>query len=144
MKKMLNASFILLSVALLSACSTPKDTTTSDSTVESSTIVSSTKEEEMVTIFTATVESVTELETQDAAIQILLKEAKAVEDTEEVTGSFNDGVALNVDPATLDFDFKELKAGDQVKVTLSQPAMMTMSIPPQIPGNSIISVELLK
>lgn len=144
MKKLRNMSFILFSMAILTACSTPNDSTTGESTIESSTIASSTKEEEIVTIFTATVESVTELETQEAAIQILLKEVKAVEDTEDTTASFNEGVALNVDPATLDFDFKELKEGDQVKVTLADPAIMTMSIPPQIPGDSITSVELIK
>lgn len=57
----MNGSLILFSVMLLGACATITDT---ESTVESTNSMSTTKEEEIVTIFTATVESVTELETQ--------------------------------------------------------------------------------
>ena len=145
MKKIINGSLILFSVMLLGACTTTNtESTQSESMVESNNSMSTTKEEEIVTIFIATVESVTELETQESAVQILLTDVEAVQDSENATTSFNDGVAINVDPATLDFDFNELKAGDKLKVSLDHPAMMTMSIPPQIPGNSILSVELVK
>ena len=137
----MNGSLILFSVMLLGACTTITDT---ESTVESTNSMSTTKEEESVTIFTATVESVMELETQESAVQILLTDVEAVQDSENATTSFNDGVAINVDPATLDFNFNDLKAGDKLKVSLDHPAIMTMSIPPQIPGNSILSVELVK
>ena len=141
MKKIINGSLILFSVMLLGACTT---TTNTESTVESTNSMSTTKEEESVTIFTATVESVMELETHESAVQILLIDVEAVQDSENATTSFNDGVAINVDPATLDFNFNDLKAGDKLKVSLDHPAIMTMSIPPQIPGNSILSVELVK
>lgn len=141
MKKIINGSLILFSVMLLGACTT---TTETESTVESTNSMSTTKEEEIVTIFTATVESVTELETQESAVQIFLTDVEAVQDSENATTSFNDGVTINVDPATLDFDFNDLKAGDKLKVSLDHPAIMTMSIPPQVPGNSILSVELVK
>lgn len=141
MKKIINGSLILFSVMLLGACTT---TTNTESTVESTNSMSTTKEEEIVTIFTATVESVTELETQESAVQIFLTDVEAVQDSENATTSFNDGVTINVDPATLDFDFNDLKAGDKLKVSLDHPAIMTMSIPPQVPGNSILSVELVK
>lgn len=145
MKKIINGSLILFSVMLLGACTTTNtESTQSESMVESNNSMSTTKEEEIVTIFTATVESVTELETQESAVQILLTDVEAVQDSENATTSFNDGVAINVDPATLDFDFNDLKAGDKLKVSLDHPAIMTMSIPPQIPGNSILSVELVK
>ncbi len=145
MKKIINGSLILFSVMLLGACTTTNtESTQSESMVESSNSMSTTKEEEIVTIFTATVESVTELETQESAVQILLTDVEAVQDSENATTSFNDGVAINVDPTTLDFDFNDLKAGDKLKVSLDHPAIMTMSIPPQIPGNSILSVELVK
>ena len=137
----MNGSLILFSVMLLGACTTITDT---ESTVESTNSMSTTKEEEIVTIFTATVESVTELETHESAVQIFLTDVEAVQDSENATTSFNDGVAINVDPATLDFNFNDLKAGDKLKVSLDHPAIMTMSIPPQIPGNSILSVELVK
>ena len=141
MKKIINGSLILFSVMLLGACTT---TTETESMVESSNSMSTTKEEEIVTIFTATVESVTELETHESAVQILLIDVEAVQDSENATTSFNDGVAINVYPATLDFNFNDLKAGDKLKVSLDHPTIMTMSIPPQIPGNSILSVELVK
>ena len=141
MKKIINGSLILFSVMLLGACTTTTDT---ESTVESTNSMSTTKEEESVTIFTATVESVMELETHESAVQILLIDVEAVQDSENATTSFNDGVAINVDPATLDFNFNDLNAGDKLKVSLDHPAIMTMSIPPQIPGNSILSVELVK
>lgn len=145
MKKIINGSLILFSVMLLGACTTTNtESTQSESMVESNNSMSTTKEEEIVTIFTATVESVTELETQESAVQILLTDVEAVQDSENATTSFNDGVAINVDPATLDFDFNDLKAGDKLKVSLDHSAIMTMSIPPQIPGNSILSVELVK
>ena len=137
----MNGSLILFSVMLVGACTTITDT---ESTVESTNSMSTTKEEESVTIFTATVESVMELETHESAVQILLIDVEAVQDSENATTSFNDGVAINVDPATLDFNFNDLKAGDKLKVSLDHPAIMTMSIPPQIPGNSILSVELVK
>ena len=137
----MNGSLILFSVMLLGACTTITDT---ESTVESTNSMSTTKEEEIVTIFTATVESVTELETHESAVQIFLTDVEAVQDSENATTSFNDGVTINVDPATLDFNFNDLKAGDKLKVSLDHPAIMTMSIPPQIPGNSILSVELVK
>ena len=141
----MNGSLILFSVMLLGACTTTDtDSTKSELMVESTNSMSTTREEEIVTIFTARIESVMELETHESAVQILLIDVEAVQDSENATTSFNDGVTINVDPATLDFDFNDLKAGDKLKVSLDHPAIMTMSIPPQIPGNSILSVELVK
>ena len=141
----MNGSLILFSVMLLGACTTTDtDSTKSELMVESTNSMSTTREEEIVTILTARIESVMELETHESAVQILLIDVEAVQDSENATTSFNDGVAINVDPATLDFNFNDLKAGDKLKVSLDHPAIMTMSIPPQIPGNSILSVELVK
>ncbi len=141
----MNGSLILFSVMLLGACTTTDtDSTKSELMVESTNSMSTTREEEIVTIFTARIESVMELETHESAVQILLIDVEAVQDSENATTSFNDGVAINVDPATLDFNFNDLKAGGKLKVSLDHPAIMTMSIPPQIPGNSILSVELVK
>ncbi len=141
----MNGSLILFSVMLLGACTTTDtDSTKSELMVESTNSMSTTREEEIVTIFIARIESVMELETHESAVQILLIDVEAVQDSENATTSFNDEVAINVDPATLDFNFNDLKAGDKLKVSLDHPAIMTMSIPPQIPGNSILSVELVK
>jgi len=41
-------------------------------------------------------------------------------------------------------DINELKIGDKVQFTLVEMPIMTMSIPPQVPGDSIIDVLLNK
>ena len=53
------------------------------------------------------------------------------------------GVQLNIsedqlkDGLTVD----ELKKGESVSVTLSETPIMTNSLPPQIPGNSVVAVS---
>ena len=147
MKKIFTPAVLLLTVFALGACaSNGNNNSSSDSSKETTATetveTDSTEAQEMV--FTATVVSVTELGTSDPSIQILLEEPVAVTDTEDSIGSFQNGVALNVDPTTLTMDVEELAVGSELKVTLAQPAVMTMSIPPQVPGNSIISIELIK
>lgn len=147
MKKIFTPAVLLLTVFALGACASNGNSnassdhskeTTATETVETD----STEAQEMV--FTATIVSVTELGTNEPSIQILLEEPEAVTDTEGAMVSFQNGVALNVDPATLTMDVEELAVGSKLKVTLAEPAVMTMSIPPQVPGNSIISIELIK
>ncbi len=88
----MNGSLILFSVMLLGACTTTDtDSTKSELMVESTNSMSTTREEEIVTIFTARIESVMELETHESAVQILLIDVEAVQDSENVTTSFNDG-----------------------------------------------------
>lgn len=142
MKKLLTAS-LLLSIGVLTACSTANQTKTSESTPASNT-ASSSVQEAKTAIFTATVKEVTELDTQEKAIQVLLENPENVENAEDVLLSFNDGVALNLDPTTLTVEQDELVPGVKVQVTLSENAPMTMSIPPQVPGNAIVSVEIVK
>lgn len=150
MKKITAPAVLLLSMFILGACGSNEGGSSSSSKVNETTTVESSETSEMSTteagqmVFTATVVSVTDLETSNPAIQILLEDPVAVEDSEESIGSFQNGVALNVDPETLEMTVEELEVGSQLKVTLAQPAIMTMSIPPQVPGNSIISIELIK
>ena len=150
MKKITTPTVLLLSMFILGACGSNEGGSSSSSKVNETTTVESSETSEMSTteagqmVFTATVVSVTDLETSNPAIQILLEDPVAVEDSEESIGSFQNGVALNVDPETLEMTVEELEVGSQLKVTLAQPAIMTMSIPPQVPGNSIISIELIK
>ena len=150
MKKITTPAVLLLSMLILGACASNGSGDSSSSKVNESTTVESSETSKMSTteagemVFTATVVSVTELESSTPAIQILLEDPVAVEDSDETIGSFQNGVALNVDPATLEMTVEELAVGSQLKVTLAQPAIMTMSIPPQVPGNSIISIELIK
>lgn len=142
MKKLLTAS-LLLSIGVLTACSTANQTKTSESTSASS-IESSSIQETKTAVFTATVKEVTELDTQEKALQVLLENPENIENAENMMASFNDGVALNLDPTTLTVEQSELVPGVKVQVTLNENAPMTMSIPPQVPGAAIISVEIVK
>lgn len=144
MKKIMLPTFLSLAILTMAACGKGNsekevvDQSTDTSTLETQIVQS----DEM--IFTAKVVSTTVLESADPALQILLEDPVAVEDSEKMLPSFQNGVALNVPPELMDFDAKALVAGTQVKVTLKQPAAITMSLPPQVPGNSILAVELVK
>lgn len=150
MKKIMLPAVVLLSVFVLAGCASGGNEESSNSESEGTSMnmssettdLSSSESQEMV--FTATVVSVTELETKEPAVQILLEDPVALEDSEDAIGSFQNGVALNVNPETLEMAVEEIEVGSQLKVTLAHPAVMTMSIPPQVPGNSILSIELVK
>lgn len=143
MRKTLMASFLFVTVGVLTACSTANNTKPSETT-PSSTVASSSTEEEKTAIFTATVKEVTELDTKEKAIQVLLENPENVENAEDMLVSFKDGVALNLDPTTFKFEQSDLIVGTKIQVTVSEHAPMTMSIPPQIPGNAIFLVEIVK
>ncbi len=53
-------------------------------------------------------------------------------------------VILNDTAERISVDIDELKIGDKVQFTLVEMPIMTMSIPPQVPGDSIIDVSLNK
>lgn len=75
---------------------------------------------------------------------MVLKEVEAVEDPEKMIGMMkNDGVILNVTTEQLADGLTEssLKTGDKIQFTLVGLPAMTMSIPPQVVGNSVIKVE---
>lgn len=150
MKKIMLPAVVLLSVFVLTGCASGGNEKSSNSESEGTfmnmssetTDLSSSVSQEMV--FTATVVSVTELETKEPAVQILLEDPVALEGSEDAIGSFQNGVALNVNPETLEMAVEEIEVGSQLKVTLAHPSVMTMSITPQVPGNSILSIELVK
>lgn len=80
----------------------------------------------------------------DNSIRISLNEVEAVSDPEEMLASFqSNGVILNAQEEQLaeGLTVDQLKAGDKVQFTLAEMPIMTMSIPPQIPGNSITLIE---
>ncbi len=74
-----------------------------------------------------------------------LVDVMAKEDPANMGTSFsNDGVILNATAEKISMDINELKIGDKVQFTLVEMPIMTMSIPPQVPGDSIIDVSLNK
>lgn len=99
-------------------------------------------------IFTALlVEDGKKNETVDQSIRLVLNEVEAVKDPEEILNMMkNDGVILNVSTEQLAAGLTEadLKVGDKIQFTLVGLPAMTMSIPPQVAGNSVIKVEKIQ
>ncbi|PZL75887.1 hypothetical protein CI088_04320 [Enterococcus plantarum] len=102
-------------------------------------------QEKSQSIFTAIlVEDAKKNDTVDQSTRLVLKEVEAVEDPEKMIGMMkNDGVILNVTTEQLADGLTEssLKTGDKIQFTLVGLPAMTMSIPPQVVGNSVIKVE---
>lgn len=74
---------------------------------------------------------------------IFLEEIKAIEDPEGIVNNFQDmGVGMTID--TEHIDLNDWKNGKEVEVVLTGIPVMTMSIPPQLAGISIKSVELVQ
>ncbi|MBO0466746.1 hypothetical protein JZO73_04270 [Enterococcus plantarum] len=102
-------------------------------------------QEKSQSIFTAIlVEDAKKNDTVDQSTRLVLKEVEAVEDPEKMIGMMkNDGVILNVTTEQLADGLTEssFKTGDKIQFTLVGLPAMTMSIPPQVVGNSVIKVE---
>ncbi|OYS23573.1 hypothetical protein CBF73_07890, partial [Lactobacillus taiwanensis] len=81
----------------------------------------------------------------DDTIQIKVVNVDEIEDPENIGTSFdNDGVTLNVSNDQLVGGKESFQKGDEIKFTLKEKPIMTMSIPPQIPGNSIVEVRVIE
>lgn len=77
-------------------------------------------------------------------IMVMIEQIDPIRDSEEIFKMVGEqGVQLNIsedqlkDGLTVD----ELKKGESVSVTLSETPIMTNSLPPQIPGNSVVAVS---
>lgn len=94
-------------------------------------------------IFNGEIESISEMD--DSTIQIKVINVKEIKGSENVGNSFtNDGVILNVSEEQLKDGKESFKKGDQIKIVLVENPIMTMSIPPQIPGNSIVEIAQIE
>lgn len=152
MKKSLVILFTVFTLLFLGACTSNQEKSTKESSETSmssqqqeSTDDSSKSNEEESSIFTGTLlEDAVKNDTVDESIRLVLDDVEAVKDPEEILNSLkNDGVILNVseDQFSEGTTEENLKKGDQVQFTLTDVPIMTMSIPPQIPGASIVKVE---
>ncbi len=132
---------------LLAGCGSADSNTGSVDSIDAGQIVktSSTKTEGQ-SIFVGTIESITQVEAEEEeTLQLKLVDVMAKEDPANMGTSFsNDGVILNATAEKISVDINELKIGDKVQFTLVEMPIMTMSIPPQVPGDSIIDVLLNK
>ncbi|MGX7172559.1 lipoprotein [Enterococcus ratti] len=101
---------------------------------------SSTEEQ---SVFKGCIESIAE--TTDTTLQVKVVDIKEIRDPENIGTSFaSDGVILNVSVDQLDGGKEAYYKGETIKFVLAGNGMMTASIPPQIPGNSIIKVVVVK
>lgn len=104
-----------------------------------------TTNEEETSIFTGILTEDAQLnDGNDKTIRLVLTDIEAVEDPDEMEKTMkNDGVVLNIseDQLANGLTEKELKKGDKVQFSLKSMPVMTMSIPPQIPGMSVKSIE---
>lgn len=132
---------------LLAGCGSADSNTGSvDSIDAGQTVKTSSTKTEGQSIFVGTIESITQVEAEEEeTLQLKLVDVMAKEDPANMGTSFsNDGVILNATAEKISVDINELKIGDKVQFTLVEMPIMTMSIPPQVPGDSIIDVSLNK
>lgn len=150
------ASVVLLGTAGCSAMTPPAGSSTEvssnptadciDCQVAGTTTGTKTSEEmaAIETVFTATIkEDLTYVKDNDY-YKLWVENPVAVTDQENILKSFqSEGVVLNLSPEQVPQDIQEqLTTGEQVEVKLVGIPIMTMSIPPQLPGRSIIEVSL--
>ena len=130
---------------LLAGCGSADSNTGSvDSIDAGQTVKTSSTKTEGQSIFVGTIESINQVEAEET-LQLKLVDVMAKEDPANMGTSFsNDGVILNATAEKISVDINELKIGDKVQFTLVEMPIMTMSIPPQVPGDSIIDVSLNK
>lgn len=146
MKKLVCLSILALFSYGLTACKSSQntDSSTPKQTENSSTVDSSNQTENVKTVFTGVIQENAESSDTDS-VQVFLKEVKPVEDQEDIVKSFkSDGVILNIPQEVLTVSKEELTKGKTLKVTLQGIPVMTMSIPPQLPGRTIEQIELVE
>ncbi|MGM0215128.1 hypothetical protein [Enterococcus sp. AZ109] len=135
--------FLLAALILLAACSNPAEDPTSSVTDVSSTNQTMEKTT-MRTIFTGEITNSIISDADSAILQLTLQSIQKIADPEDIVPAFEtNGVILNVPIEKLSSKPETLTTGNTVNCTLKGLPVMTMSIPPQIPGNSIEKVELL-
>lgn len=77
-------------------------------------------------------------------IMVMIEQIDPIQDSEEIFKMVGEqGVQLNISEDQLKggLTVDELKKGESVSVTLSETPIMTNSLPPQIPGNSVVAVS---
>lgn len=95
-------------------------------------------------VFTGTLKGETKM--AEGQMSCHVSDLHAETDPEELVNGFGeDGVILNLDEKQVEDDFKveNFVEGDKVEVTVKGDAVTTRSLPPQIPGMSIVSMKKL-
>ncbi|WEV45468.1 hypothetical protein OZX60_01600 [Streptococcaceae bacterium ESL0687] len=136
----------LLACGSLLACtskSLSKDKTDTSTSLNSSSIT-----EDKKGVFTGVLaEDVSQLDDADKAYRFSLKDVEATSDPNDIEGILQaNGIVLNLSKDQLPKDFKEgdYKEGDKISFTIEGHPAMTNSLPPQIVGQVVSSVEKVK
>jgi hypothetical protein len=144
MKKLTILGLLLTTVFLASCGSQPSANSEASETSSSETSTSSTVESEATTIFTGVIQEDATAGDSDT-FQVFLNDIEAVDDQETIVPNFQtDGVILHVPQEAFSGEMADLVKGTKVQVTLQGLPIMTMSIPPQVPGNSIQTIEIIE
>ncbi|UQF11974.1 hypothetical protein [Vagococcus lutrae] len=137
MKKIMIGTTLLLGTLFLVACQN-KTEDVSEATEES--IVETQTSSE--TVWHATVKE--DATKSQETIMVMIEQIDPIQDSEEIFKMVGEqGVQLNISEDQLKggLTVDELKKGESVSVTLSETPIMTNSLPPQIPGNSVVAVS---
>ncbi|MGM9903706.1 hypothetical protein A5844_000778 [Enterococcus sp. 10A9_DIV0425] len=123
----------------LTGCGNEEDRAGSIDSISAESTANSSSDEQKESIYVGKIESITEAE--GGVYQIFIVDVEEKEDPDNIVSSFsNDGVILNASTEQIAGGIDSLKVGEQVEFKLVEMAIMTMSIPPQVPGNSIIEI----
>lgn len=137
-------SYLLVAVLLftLTGCGNGEVSIGSiDSINTESTAETNTSAEAKQSIFTGKIERVTISE--DKTIHVQVSNVVGKSDPGNIATSFaHDDVILNAKGSQIKGGVETLEVGKMVVFTLVKMPSMTMSIPPQVPGNSIIEITI--
>lgn len=141
---MKKSSLLFLAVAalvLLSACG--KTEATTDKSLETRESSSAAEKAKAAVYEGELSENATEEE--DGIVKVTLKNVKGNKDPQNILDSMKDGVVLHVPKELLaGVDLATLTIGGKISFSLKEPVIMTRSLPPQIPGDSVEMIQLIK
>ncbi|MGO2101123.1 hypothetical protein [Vagococcus salmoninarum] len=148
-KKILIVSTLIVAGLVIGACGnqnakTPAASSQEESSVKDSSLESSSGTTEKESIIKGKLKDDVTVDGEN--VSFFLVDVESVEDPTEIAkGIGEEGVFLNAEIKQVDGEFKaeDFKAGDSIEVTLPENPMMARSMPPQIPGASIVLIKKL-
>lgn len=133
---------LLLALLLFTACSNQPEHAQPETTDQTA---SSKEQNTMPTIFTGKITSSFTTESDSSVLSIVLHSVEAVHDPDAIVAAFQkDGVIVHVPTDHLgEITPEQLSEGTIIQCTLKEVPVMTMSIPPQLPGNSVEKIAII-
>ncbi|AQP53926.1 hypothetical protein CBF34_05155 [Vagococcus penaei] len=153
MKKWFILSSLLCLVAVTTSCSNQKGTTDSSSsqsvnTLETSVVNTSEQEASKENVvLEGTLAHDAKMDEKNIT-SVLVKKIQGIKDPDDIQKSMEkDGLILNIPEDRLiaaDLTADDLKNGTRIEFTITSNAAMTFSLPPQLMGDSLVSLKVLK